>query len=330
VNRSFVRAEKKDKKGSMRDHDQALAIIEMAKGEGEDPNELYKRYSDSTFFDKIIELEADFISGDMKKGRVQFQRVPIEPKPNFYLIFAFRLPDSVYLEYQKYEYFDQNISQFNANNKLGVRFVFTTHEWPVSQAKALAELRRVDSLILIKGDTAGAAFMKGMLYSMYQDYSTAINAYDKAIDKDPTISYAYLNRGTSRFELDEFIFSEQEYATDITISKTGFGNSPKRKIEPPDFKNTLQDYDKVIQINAALPFVYYNRANVKLQLKDFQRAIDDYSMAIKLEPEMAEAYYNRALTLLFLKENGLACKDLSKAGELGITEAYNVIKRYCN
>jgi tetratricopeptide (TPR) repeat protein len=76
--------------------------------------------------------------------------------------------------------------------------------------------------------------------------------------------------------------------------------------------------------------VYYNRANVKLSIKKFHRAIDDYSMAIKLQPNLAEAYYNRALTLLYLDEIKLACKDLSKAGELGITEAYNVIKRYCN
>ena len=132
------------------------------------------------------------------------------------------------------------------------------------------------------------------------------------------------------FELDEFIYNEQDNSLAITISKSGFSNTPAKEIEPPDFTETLQDYNKVAQINSALPFLYYNRANVKLQLKDFQRAIDDYSMAIKLQPDMAEAYYNRALTLLFLKENGLACKDLSKAGELGITEAYNVIKRYCN
>ena len=86
----------------------------------------------------------------------------------------------------------------------------------------------------------------------------------------------------------------------------------------------------VIKQNPDLPFVYYNRANVQLRLKEYHRAIDDYSRAIKLEPDMAEAYYNRALTLLFLEENELACKDLSIAGELGITEAYNVIKRYCN
>jgi tetratricopeptide (TPR) repeat protein len=71
-------------------------------------------------------------------------------------------------------------------------------------------------------------------------------------------------------------------------------------------------------------------ANVKLSLKKYQRAIDDYSMAIKLQPNLAEAYYNRALTLLYVNEPKLACKDLSKAGELGLSEAYNVIKRYCN
>ena len=79
-----------------------------------------------------------------------------------------------------------------------------------------------------------------------------------------------------------------------------------------------------------MSFAYYNRANLKLRLKLYQRAIDDYSMAIKLKPKMSEAYYNRALILLYLKENKLACKDLSKAGELGISEAYNVIKRYCS
>ena len=72
-----------------------------------------------------------------------------------------------------------------------------------------------------------------------------------------------------------------------------------------------------------------NRANVKLSLKNYQRAIDDYSNAIKYRPDLAEAYYNRALTLLFVDEPKLACKDLSIAGELGIREAYNVIKRYC-
>jgi tetratricopeptide (TPR) repeat protein len=330
INRSYVREKKKDRRGAMEDHDMAMKIIEMVDSDKISPEVLYKRYADSAYFSKIIEFEADFVSGDMKKGRVQFQRVSIEPKDNFFLVYAFTLPDSLYMKYQKYEYFDKNISQFNANNKFGLRFVFTTRDWPVSREKALDELQRIDSTILIAGDTAGAYFLKGTVNSMLQNYSIAISSYDEAIKRDKKISYAYLNRGTTRFELDEFIYSERQYSDAITISRNAFDKKEQKQIDPPDHTSTLQDYDKVIEMNSRLPFVYYNRANVKLQLKEFHRAIDDYSMAIKIEPELAEAYFNRALTLLFLKENKLACKDLSKAGELGIKESYNIIKRYCN
>jgi tetratricopeptide (TPR) repeat protein len=302
----------------------------MMNEEEKNHEKIYKRYADSAYFKKIIELEADFLSGDMKKGRIQFQRVPIKPKPNFFLVYAFQLPDSLYDDYQKAEYFDEIISEFNANNKLGIKVVFTTRQWPVSREKALDELHRVDTAILIAGDTAVAYFMKGVVNSMLQNYSVAINSYDEAIESDPRFYYAYLNRGTTRFELEEFIFSEQEYSNAITISRSGFNKQEKEEIEPPDHKETLQDFNTVLSLNPEMPFVYYNRANVKLRLKEFHRAIDDYSMAIKIEPDMAEAYYNRALTLLYLKEEKLACKDLSKAGELGVKEAYSVIKRYCN
>ena len=188
----------------------------------------------------------------------------------------------------------------------------------------------MDSTIRNTGDSISAYFINGILYSMLSDYTSAINAYDEALLKDPGISYAYFNRGTTRFEMDEYVYSEQQYSDIVTISSSTIAKKENKKPRKPDHVSTLKDYDEVIARNPGLPFVFYNRANVKLSLQDFQRAIDDYSMAIKLQPDLAEAYYNRALTLLFLNEEQLACKDLSKAGELGIIEAYNVIKRYCN
>ena len=43
---------------------------------------------------------------------------------------------------------------------------------------------------------------------------------------------------------------------------------------------------------------------------------------------MGDAYYNRGLVQIYLKdkEKGI---DLSVAGELGVAEAYGVIKKYC-
>jgi len=329
VNRSVVRQQKGNRFGAVQDHDLAMNIIEELNSDNQDYETIYRRYQDSIYFNKIIEFEADFISGNIKKGRIQFQRITIEPKPNFFLVYAIKSSETNDKAHKKNEYYDENIAKFNANNRFGIRLVFTTRAWPISNETTINELQRIDSAILIAGDTAGAYFMKGVVNSMLQNYSIAINAYDKALKHDPYISYAYLNRGTTQYELDEFMYNEQEYVSTITISRSGQDNT-RKELEEPDYQSTLDDYNSVIRQNPDLPFVYYNRANVKLSLKEYHRAIDDYSRAIELEPEMAEAYYNRALTLLYLEENELACKDLSVAGELGITEAYNVIKRYCH
>jgi hypothetical protein len=40
---------------------------------------------------------------------------------------------------------------------------------------------------------------------------------------------------------------------------------------------------------------------------------------------MGEAYYNRALVQIFLKDTRKGCLDLSKAGELGIEGAYDLL-----
>ena len=58
------------------------------------------------------------------------------------------------------------------------------------------------------------------------------------------------------------------------------------------------------------------------------RALEDYTRAIELYPYFAEAYYNRGLVQIYLKDTRKGCLDISKAGELGITEAYDVLKRY--
>ena len=63
-------------------------------------------------------------------------------------------------------------------------------------------------------------------------------------------------------------------------------------------------------------------------LKDFLGALDDLGKAIELDGSFAEAYYNRGLVNVFLGNNRQGIDDLSRAGELGIASAYNVIKRF--
>ena len=95
-----------------------------------------------------------------------------------------------------------------------------------------------------------------------------------------------------------------------------------------DYQLILGDLDKAIDLAPDFAYTYYNRGNVLSNLKDYRAAIVSYNDAIVLEPNLAEAYYNRGLTYIFLGENARGISDLSKAGELGLFSAYNLIKRF--
>ena len=83
-------------------------------------------------------------------------------------------------------------------------------------------------------------------------------------------------------------------------------------------------------MNPNFIFAWFNMANTKVKKRDYLGAISDYSKAITLEPDFSEAYFNRGLTRIYMNDLEGGALDLSRAGELGLTEAYNVIKRYCN
>ena len=49
--------------------------------------------------------------------------------------------------------------------------------------------------------------------------------------------------------------------------------------------------------------------------------------SVQRDPEFAEAYFNRGLARLSQGDANRGIADLSKAGELGIINAYSIIKR---
>ena len=179
-------------------------------------------------------------------------------------------------------------------------------------------------------DTVNAYLMNGVINSMMHNYQTAIMDYDSCITKNKDDAFAYFNRAATRTKLEETIYDELRYSNSITISRSNFqSKEPTNQIPLPNYKKLIEDYDTVIHLNPKLAYAYYNRGNLYLKMKKFNEAIDQYTKALSIEPHLAEAYYNRALILLYLKQNEKACKDLSKAGEMGVNDAYNVIKRYC-
>jgi Flp pilus assembly protein TadD len=64
-------------------------------------------------------------------------------------------------------------------------------------------------------------------------------------------------------------------------------------------------------------------------LGKYQEAAEDFRQAVSLKPNFSEGYYNLGLLCLLMKDKSGGCKYLSMAGELGVADAYKVMKRHC-
>lgn len=94
--------------------------------------------------------------------------------------------------------------------------------------------------------------------------------------------------------------------------------------------NVLGDLQKAIDMAPDNPYLLYCRANIRVRRKEYAKAIDDYSKAIEMDANLAEAYYNRGLAYIYNNDKQQGILDLSKAGELGLYNAYSIIKKYKN
>jgi hypothetical protein len=56
----------------------------------------------------------------------------------------------------------------------------------------------------------------------------------------------------------------------------------------------------------------------------------DHNKSIRLNPKDGLNYFRSAITRQKFNQKDEACLDFSKAGELGVIEAYEIIKFYCN
>ena len=87
------------------------------------------------------------------------------------------------------------------------------------------------------------------------------------------------------------------------------------------------DFAMAIQLQPKNAYTYYNRGNLFAAEKNYSHAIDDYTQAIRLDPRLAQAYYNRAVAHYYARDIKAAQSDLSRAGELGLYDAYALSKK---
>lgn len=149
---------------------------------------------------------------------------------------------------------------------------------------------------------------RAIAFSTVQDYTSADADLSTALAIDSLCAVAYWQRAACQAKENEF---DAAQGTNTTIRHAA----------------VIRDLTRAIDNSAPDAYLHYNRGCAYAAQHDWDAAIADYSAAIAIEPQLPEAYYNRGLAHLAAKHHDKAKADLSKAGELGLYQAYSILKK---
>ena len=287
------------------------------------------------------------------RGRVQDRQVKVDLEPEFVITY-YEKPEDIDKTTTR---FNKTISDYNALMIHKLQLKVVNKEAAISDQQAEYHFHSIGDYSLTidrnPGD-ADAYFGRALDYMVLQDLSEALIDFTHTVELRPDFILAYFNRAVVRSKLMQIENFEdtstgndmqglslkiQTQANKSLQSASNLNNQPKVDYNIPnpikieetrrtfEYEQIIRDYDRITQLNPDFVYAYYNRANIRCFLKDFRSALVDYNEAITRNPYFAEAYFNRGITRLLTGDTERGINDLSKAGELGIIEAYSIIKK---
>ncbi len=339
--RSELRRKRGDAKGADKDYfdawdlenklreDRAAGRRFSARGDrqedGKDDNGKV-RHADETDiskYNRVIVAESDASQtaryANPIRGNVQNFNVDIQSEPMFVLTFY---ETENYVERRRamnMEAYLQPLTEHSAENLL-VTNAPKALDTPQAN-RHFASVDRHSKQIAEDGRNARLYFARAIDFSLIKDVDNAIKDLDRALTLDEGFVLAYFERANLRFSRMMFEMSENQDSgqDEMTPSDQSFSS---------DYLLVMQDYDRLLDVDPAFVYAWYNRGYIHCMQKDYRSALEDYDKAIGISPEFAEAWFNRGLTHIYLGQREQGLRDLSRAGELGIYKAYNIIKRF--
>ena len=305
--------------------DRSIAQRKIAEYRSRLNDSTYSIYADTTQrFDRLLSFDANVAGSTF--GRIASKsadnRLALLPLFRFTL----RTPDSL-STVTAGRYHSQREADFR--RRIDNRYLTLTARESNVPADSLVMLdKRYARELMAEPASWELLFQRGITQTLIKQYTNAVGTFTSAIDQYPANPFLYLNRSTTRAEMIDFISSIDNSYQRITIESDPAKRLQNSQSRTYNYDEAIADLNKAAKLYPDFPYTYYNRANLMALSGKLPEAYNDYTKAIELNPAFAEAYYNRGLVQIFMKDTRKGCLDMSKAGELGIPEAYEILKQY--
>ena len=324
LGRSYLRHILRDYKGAR--SDKQIAERKIAEYKSRLNDTTYSIYADTTRrFDKLLSFESKLAGSSFE--RITSRRTNDEKMALLPLFKFTYTQDTLNHTATARKYHSQRADDFvkRLNNPL---LVMSCRESTLSSDSLVMMNRRLKERARVASATFEDIFSLAISEALVKQYTNSINTYTAAIQASPSNPFVYLNRATTRAEMIDFISSIDNAYQRISIESDPARQLHNRAARTYSYDEAIADLTKSIKLYSTFAYAYYNRANLLALSGKLPEAFEDYTKAIELNPNFAEAYYNRGLIQIYMKDTRKGCLDISKAGELGIESAYEVLKQY--
>lgn len=200
--------------------------------------------------------------------------------------------------------------------------------------------------IQMQNDYEGAYFYRGMAYHELEKNIEAIKDFSKVISMNKENTDAYFMRALIKSSMndrqgaisdyDEILKREKTTKPNIYKMGTVYNNKGYCLIELNRLDEALPFLNKALELEPNESYIWGSRGELYYKKGDYRKCINDMKKAIEVSTKTKAGssdpglpYYLMGLSKIKLGEKEDGCKDLSKAGELGKSEAYEAISENC-
>jgi tetratricopeptide (TPR) repeat protein len=262
---------------------------------------------------ELATIKDDFEGSDARFGRIQNKSVEINWMPDFIAIPMKWVPDSL----------KSQTALFTSPPAWPqIKTTFLSHEgWIPQNYSAL--LDELNDLLAKDPENFEVLFQQGVLFQLIENYELAYEAYSAALAFEPNRPEILLNRAVVKGKM--LVLTE-------SMGNLPAGTTDGKMMNYEIAKNqqvVINDLDKILLQYPSFVPAQYNLANLYASTGRLSEALRLLTESIEIRSELGPLHFNKALALIYLGNTEEACKYLSTAGQLGVLNAYPVIKKYC-
>lgn len=262
----------------------------------DDTEEFMEKFNQLVTSNAASEPQMSF--NDKIKGRVQDRDINVAPEDAFALSFY---PPEISLRNLSNNF--RNLESINRRQYISRKLYLRSGSPTPSDNDLLAKTFAIEdefTSAIASTDTPRPIDLlaRGVARIMLKNYDAAITDLTRAIEGSDDFTTALFARA--------YAYSRRSEA---------------------DANLAMHDLDDLLAIDPSMLYAWFNKGVIYYDNADFTSAIQAFDKALEIDPEFGQAYFNRGLSYMRQGNRTRAFADLSKAGELGVMQSYNILKR---